>query len=205
MRRIINLIVIIGVLVVLPISLTRAQNETLGEVGSYATDARAARIASLKDIYKISLTDKEKALVMSRCLGAQDSLTAIHTKAQITKVARTKTYTNLTQSLTNLRLKLDAKQVDASNLDLLIVNYQQKISDFDKAVDAYETTLEDVTQVDCVNKPEDFRAALEGVRNARKTVVDQSSEIREITKSNLKTTFDSISLKITTTESTNGK
>jgi hypothetical protein len=76
---------------------------------------------------------------------------------------------------------------------------------FDTALATYELTLEDATLLNCKGAPEDFRAALEGVRSSRKSVVDASSQIKEITKSNLKTTFDAIRLKLQTEGAPNGK
>ena len=45
--------------------------------------------------------------------------------------------------------------------------FQQKKTSFDTAILAYELSLEDVVSIDCVHNPDDFRAALEGVRSAR--------------------------------------
>lgn len=162
------------------------------EVGTYSADARTARIAALKDLYKIKLDDKEKASVSTRCTGAQAGLRSIAKRLETVTSERERTYTGTINTLIRLKSALLAKHMDTSSIDLLIVSYQQNKSLFDSAVVAYQVSIEDATLLDCAKAPEDFRAALEGVRAARKPVVSASAQIKEITKSNLKTTFDSI-------------
>ena len=178
--------------------------QVLSDVGTYSIDARAARIASLREAYKIKLDDKEKALVISRCQGAQTSLEKISSKLVSIKSDREKSYSATISTLIQLKSLISAKGIDTSSMDLLIVSYQQKKAIFDGSMRAYELALEDATTIGCANAPEDFRAALEGVRAARKPVVEVSSQINELTRSSLKNTFDAIRLKLQTGASTNG-
>ena len=207
MRRLITL-VLVYLVVFAPLGMAVAEDGTtavLSDVGTYSADARAARISALKEQFKINLSDKEKTLVSSRCVGAQSELRKISTRLLNTSKDREVSYSTSILSLIQFKSVLDAKHTDTSNIDLLIVLYQQKKTAFDSAILAYELSLEDVVSIDCVHSPDDFRAALEGVRAARKPVVDASSQIREITRSNLKTTFDSIRLKLQTGVSGHGE
>lgn len=172
--------------------------QDLPEVGSYTDDARAARINELMSVYRISLSDTEKALVSSRCVMAQKGLLKVRDRLGVVQVERDKTYTSVISGLTGLKIRFENEQIDASTLDLLIVAYQQKQKSFNLATMAYDTTLGDSVLVDCTGDPTGFRAALEGVRSARKTVVGVSSEISELTKASLPTTFDSLKLHLTT-------
>ena len=204
-KRILPLICLLFVSAcITPIHAHADQQAPLAELGGYSADARAARIASLKQQYRIKLDEKERALVAARCSLAQDSLKKVATRLGQTKASRDTTYINTISALIQLKALIEAKQIDTSSIDLLIVSYQQQIVQFDNAVSQYDLSLEDATTLDCTTLPEDFRAALEGVRAARKQVVDAASQIRETTKSNLKTTFDSIILKLQT-GSTNGQ
>ena len=182
-----------------------AQDSSLPAVGSYTEDARTARINDLKTTYRIVLTDKEKELVSSRCVEAQKSLSKIRSRLKSVKSERETTYDSVVSSLTNLKLRFENKQIDPSNLDLLIVSYQQKEANFISSTANYDTALEDAVTIDCVADPIGFRASLEGVRGARKTVVGVSAEIKEITKASLTTTFDSLKLKLLTKEVKSGE
>lgn len=175
------------------------------DVGTYSADARTARIAALKELYKIKLDDKEKASVSARCTGAQEGLRNIAKRLEEVKSDREKTYTSTIDTLIRLKSALLAKHIDSSGIDLLIVSYQQSKALFDTSVLAYEVSIEDATLLDCAKSPEDFRAALEGVRAARKPVVNASAQIKEITKSNLKTTFDSIISRLQTEKGSGGE
>jgi hypothetical protein len=171
---------------------TVAQEQPLPDVGSYSEDALTARLAALKDLYRINLTEKERQNVIENCEPAQVGLTKISAKLGATKTNRAKNYTSVIASLVGLRSLVFSKQVDTSNIELLTVEYQRTVEDFNQAIIAYQTTLDDAVQVDCSAKPEEFRAALEGVRAARKQVVSTSAQINEVTKSNLKTAFDTL-------------
>jgi len=182
-----------------------AQDGSLSEIGSYTDDARAARVTKLRETYRITLSDKERELVVSRCKGAQGALSKILERLKTTRFEREKTYTSVISALANLKLRFENAHTDASNLDLLIVTYQQKSTGFRLSAGEYETTLEDVIRVDCVFDPVGFRAALEGVRSARKDIVGISSDITETTKSTLPTTFDSLKLRLSTDGETSGE
>ena len=169
---------------------------SLGDVGTYSVDARTARITTLREQYRIKLSDKERELVVARCEPAQASLQKIAFRLNETRISRISTYDDVIGSLDTVRTLVVVKQIDPSNVELLTVEYQQKKATFETTVSDYQTALEDSIQVDCKTQPEDFRAALEGVRSARKDVVSASSQIIELTNSNLKTAFDTLKLKL---------
>lgn len=191
--------------VLLPFQYLKAQEQPLPEVGSYSDDALAARLAVLREHYRINLTTNEKDDVISRCVQAQSNLKKIASKLTVVITARSSTYDELVDSLNNLRLLIVEKQIDASNIELLTVEYQQNIQLFDNAITNYQVTLDDSIRVDCKSKPEDFRAALEGVRDARKLVVSASSQIDEITKSNLKNSFHTVKDRLVTEQTKYGQ
>lgn len=190
---------VVFILSAVPAVLVSAQTDvSLSDVGTYSVDARTARIAALREQYRIKLSDKERELVMTRCEPAQTSLQKIAFRLNETRIARTGTYDDVIGSLDTVRTLIVAKQIDPSNIELLTVEYQLKKATFEIAVSDYQTALEDSIQVDCKAQPEDFRAALEGVRSARKDVVNSSAQITELTNSNLKTAFDTLKLKLGT-------
>jgi hypothetical protein len=192
-------------IVLLPLSFASAQEQPLPDVGSYSDDALAARLAVLRERYRINLSSKEVEDVVARCVQAQGGLKKISGKLTTVATSRSKTYSEVVGSLSSLRSLVVDKQIDASNIELLVVEYQHKIQLFEDAISAYQVTLDDSTRVDCKAKPEEFRAALEGVRAARKLVVSASAQIEEITKSNLKTAFDTVRDRLQTEQTTNGQ
>jgi hypothetical protein len=195
MKRSIS-VLIVALLLLAPISQVSAQTETTDNLGSYTADARSARIASLRQTYKIVLSEKEKQSLQARCQGAQKSLSSVADRFDDVRVRRESVYRKTIVNLTSLRAVLLASQTDTSSLDLLIVQYQQKLADFNEASDSYDLVLSDIVTMDCVLHPEDFRAVLEGVRLARKELVSVSAQIKETTNSSLKNTFDIIELKL---------
>ena len=198
-------VITVAIIVAMPVVFAHAQVESpLTEVGTYSVDARTARIAALREQYRIKLSDKERELVVTRCVQAQTGLQKLATRLGETLASRVATYDDVIGSLDTVRTLVVAKQIDPSNIELLTVEYQVKKSAFEASITNYQTVLDDSVQVDCRAQPEDFRAALEGVRSVRKDVVNTSSQIAELTNSNLKTTFDTLKLKLRTEEEATG-
>ena len=172
---------------------TAIGQDSLGETTvNYNQDARQARINDLKDQYKINLQDNEKLAVTARCKTAQKKLVILSGELAQTTIARRAVYQDNIDSLKRIQSRLLASQIDTSSLDLLTVTYQQKLKSFESTSENYALTIEDAVTLDCTANPEDFRAALEGVRAARKKVVLVTAEIRETTRSSLKTTTDTL-------------
>ncbi len=181
---------VLSLLIVCSLVLSRGAVALSQEPLNYNQDARQARINELKTIYKISLSDTERLAVEGSCKTAQNNLRTIGTTLSETTVARRATYLTAIYDLKLIQARLTLSQIDTSNLDLLIVGLQQKERSFENASENYALTIEDATALDCVVAPEDFRAALEGVRAARKRLVLVTRDMKEVAKSTLKTTTD---------------
>jgi hypothetical protein len=180
-------------------TMIKAQDESsvqLADVGTYSTDARTARIALLRSKYKIIINATEKQQLALNCTGAQNNLRKIQTTLPSIITTRLTSYDSVINELVSLRARLNSGLVDVSGLDLLIVDYQQKRTLFSSAGDGYMTALQDSVLVDCKSNPEDFRASVEGVREARRNLVSAAKDVRETTDSTLKTTLDSLSIKL---------
>ena len=191
------LIIAIAVIALLPLRTVYAQDTTT-TAQSYTADARTARISELRQKFRISLSEKEKEIVSARCQEAQKNLQKIRTNVDVTHTKRSNAYASAISLLTSLSALFQKAQIDSSNLDLLIVSYQQKKSLFEDSIIQYETHLDDTIALECTTQPEDFRASLEGVREARKNVVTISADIQETTRASLKTTLDSLRLRLST-------
>ena len=178
-------------------SLASAQSEQISSsTVTYTADARTARIEKLKSQFKVQLNDKEKELISTRCTLAQARLKSIAYQLDGIESSRGATYDGIISTLLEINNRLNDQFVDTSSLDLLIVDYQSVVKKFNLSIEGYRLSLDDATSIDCKNNPEDFRASLEGVRAARKPIVDSSQQINDLTKTNLKTTFESLAVRL---------
>lgn len=187
-------VLIMALIIHIPVSSVHAQDTTY--FGSYTDDARAARISELKTKYKINLTSEERERIISRCDIVHGSIDKLSTKVVSSTSKRLDTYETVITTLTSLRVGLATRQVDASNLELLIVDYQNSLKDFSIASTSYQTAIDDALAIDCRQDPENFKASIEGIREGRKKSADVANEIDELTQSSLKTVFDTISSKL---------
>jgi hypothetical protein len=69
---------------------------------------------------------------------------------------------------------------DASETDLLTGKIQQALDQFTIQADHYGTALDDVINVDCVQKPEQFRAGLVVMRLQRSELLNQANNLKTI-------------------------
>lgn len=194
MKRIVASILAVVVVSGAVVSSTIAQSTTQ----SYSNDARVARIAAWRAKYPITLSETERSQLSLRCEQAQSNLQKVSSSLSIKISNYTKVYQDTIDRLNSLKLITDKKEVDGSNLDLLIVDFQRSKVEVEENAEQYAVALEDAVIIDCKAGPEDFRAALEGARESRSELVGSIRDVEDLVGSSLTTTLDSLKNKLNT-------
>jgi hypothetical protein len=163
---------------------------------TYGDDARTARLSSLISRYRVVLSDVERSRLIERCVNTQGTLKQLLAKVEVSTAERLAVYGNVIDDLVVLRGLIAKKELDASSLELLIVDYQNAQRGFTSATAAYSVAIEDSIAVDCVQDPLSFRASIEGVREARRQSSVAASVFNDLSDANLETTFDTIKARL---------
>lgn len=173
-----------------------AQSSDLPDVGSYSADARAARIAALRERFQVSLTDEDRARILAGCSTAQARLKNVQNTFTLNHLTRTRDNETVIAELSTLRSMFVNSQLDSSAIDLLIVEYQQKFESYETVAAEYEVMLTDATTLECQSSPDDFQAVLEGARDTLSRVAVNAQSIKYFTDTALGNRFDILSRRV---------
>lgn len=159
---------------------------------------RMERFERAKATLQLRLSEKEKTRLANRCVKAQDSLSKIHDRLDARTAIIAKRFDLIEVHLIAIQKRLINKQIDTSIIDLLISNFQKLTTQYDGSLFDYQTSLDDVLAVGCTTEPETFKALLEEVRTKRQTFVNSIEAIKNFTKVDLKTSFETLRTRLST-------
>jgi hypothetical protein len=191
MRFYLSLLFIL-VAVCLPISTIVAQEASVSPNGT--VDDRLSRAVSDQ---KVVLDDIASNNIKAKCQAAQTVLTnmQLNTDSMIRK--RIETYSALQKELIAIQLRMVRQGSDASEIDLLVGKIQQALDKFTLAGDQYGTTLQDVSIVNCVQKPEQFQAGLLLLRLQRLQLLRSATDLKNIVLSAPLYTYEPLKKRLT--------
>lgn len=174
---------------------TEDTTTTTAEDKPLTTDEKKSmddRILQRKTEAKLKLTTVEQKRIQTRCKASQTVLLPIGKKIDTIHGNRTKVYTNLTDRLIKLEVKLAAKNVDTAELKSEITVLQNKIKTFDTDLTTYNQLVSDVRKMDCATDPAAFKASLEAARASLVKVHADAADIRAYVKDTIKPTLKAI-------------
>lgn len=146
---------------------------------------------------QLTLDDATKNLTIEKCQAAQTEITQLQDKTDKLVRLRTDTYSTIQKELQAIKLRMGRQGVDASEIDLLIGKLQQGLDKFTLAADSYGTALDDIESVDCVQKPEQFRAGIVVARAKQAQLYTAASDIKKILTTADTTTFEQLKKRLT--------
>lgn len=174
MYRTLLLIFIVAALAV-PAHIVSAQEASVNPNGT--VDDRLRRAMTEQ---QVSLDATAQANVQAKCQNAQVQLSNIQRPTESLIRKRIDTYSSLQKELIAIQLRMVRQGADASEIDLLTGKIQQALDDFTIAADAYGTSLNDAVVVNCVEKPEQFRAGVLLMRIKRAELLQASTALKNI-------------------------
>lgn len=191
MKKVFLLVVAV---LVLPTTSVRAQS--LEPVGSYTADARAARLSELRIQFAERISDSQIARVSAGCSKVKEKLLSLKQTVTASTEVRLDTYETTITTLSSLRALAATKSVDASSLELLIVDFQRAELDFEVASTQYLTAIDDSLSVDCRTEPVLFIASVNGIRIGQTKTLEAADAITSLTKLSLPSALDTLSRKL---------
>lgn len=104
------------------------------------------------------ITDRQIALIRSRCSDIQATLNRIHERDKVLRVNKGYLYKAiiLDKLMTPLNQRIATNQIDGGNLVTLTANYNQAFEKFDAAYSLYERSLSAALKIDCTKQPTTF-------------------------------------------------
>ncbi|MFO0882144.1 MAG: hypothetical protein U0491_01725 [Candidatus Saccharimonadales bacterium] len=189
MRKHIYATFLLVLLLVVPISTVIAEQEMNGTVDS--------RLSKAVSDQQITLDDAAKSTISVKCANAQQQLAAIKEKTSKQVQLRIDTYSDIQKELQAIKLRMARQGVDASEIDLLVGKVQQHLDSVTLAASNYGSSLDDITQVDCAQKPEQFMAGLFIARVKQKQLYKEANELKSTMNTADTSTFNQLKKRLT--------
>lgn len=161
-----------------------------------------ARTEKRKAEAKLKLTAVQQKRIQARCKNAQGLVRSVGVKVKGVETSRTKIHANLVERLTELQTKLDAKNVDTTQLKAEIAELKVKIATFDTDLAAYKQLVADLAELDCTADPAAFKTSLDSARASLQKVRDDAVAVRTYVKDTIKPTLKSIQTQLESAENT---
>lgn len=146
---------------------------------------------------QLVLDDTNRQTIVSKCQNAQNSLTHLQEKTDQQIRLRIETYSNAQKELQAIKLRMGRQGVDASEIDLLIGKLQQGLDKLTLASNAYGASVDDITSIDCTQRPEAFVAGLVVARSLRAKMLLSASDLHKTIEDANENTFGQLRKRLT--------
>lgn len=175
-----------------------------------ATDrssGREERVKAYKEKLQSKLTAVKEKRIVARCKAAQEKVTALRTRMQTAISNRKQAYASIGERLDTAIEKLKKASIDTTALEAAREDIKADLTTLDENLNAYDTVLADLEEMDCVADPATFQAALESARETQKSLREQAQKFRLYASNELKTILEEMKTKLaqkteTTTQAT---
>jgi len=150
------------------------------------------RLAKQQTDLKIKLTDAESKKLKLKCQPAQAVVKNVETKVETNVSTRTKAYQDVNDKLTAIIAKLQAKQIDTTELKSELTVLQGKVATFNTDLTAAKQAMSDARNVDCISDPTAFETALQTARTARDKVIKDAGDIKSYVTTTIKPSLEKV-------------
>lgn len=169
------LVFIAATILSIPFESVTAQDSSAGITGT-----RESRLNQAVIEQNVSISDVQRALLIEKCQNAQLLLRQQQEKTDKLVRLRIETYETIQKELQAIKLRMGRQGVDASEIDLLIGKLQQGLDKFTLASNAYGAAIDDISTIDCAQKPEQFLAGLLVARTKRALLHESAANLKRI-------------------------
>jgi hypothetical protein len=162
----------------------------------------ADRMAFRRATYPVNLSAIQQKLLAGKCKTAQANLKNIQAKNLAANKERQDTYTSLTSRLNTMIDNLKNQGLDNSELKVAAGKFNSAVSQYTSDASSYNTTLEDISTMDCSADSPGFETTLLSARALRTQLSKDAASIK-ITGASVTEKLSAIKETLSTEEGTN--
>lgn len=160
--------------------------------GSSAIISRDERLSKVVVDQQIELDDASKSIIQNKCKASQNIIRGIQDRTDALVRKRLNLYSDIQKELQAIKLRMMRQGADASETDLLTGKLQQSLDNFTIQANKHGSALDDIINVDCINNPEQFKAALFMLKIQRAKLLDYSLELKNTMANSQEDVFDQL-------------
>jgi len=183
-------------------SSVETSNEQLDQVSEDITaekraEQRLERVEAAKEKQNERLSATEERTIQSKCKVAQVKIDTLQSRLNTVSENRQQTFTRFTDKTSELVQKLEAADVDTTELESAISSMDSLFLSNNDSIASYSTLLSDLAGMDCESDPQGFSALLSEVRTLRTDVIDLQNSAKTQINETLKPVLESIKASLT--------
>jgi hypothetical protein len=148
--------------------------------------ARSERLKQYKEKRTERLAVFQQQRITQRCASAQGKIASLRARVNAVKANREKVYKEIGDKLDTLILKLQAAEVDTTELETARTDMSAELKTLTENLATYEMVLTDIEEMDCELDPEAFKGALDEARNTRQSLQDDARAFRRFVQKELR-------------------
>jgi hypothetical protein len=144
-----------------------AETATSSTSGTTQTTPMNQRISSRKNELKLQLTTAQSQNLAKKCISAQKRVKSIAAQDASNANKRQQVYTNISARLAKVVDGLSKQGVGTAELTSLQQRFNTSANQYLIDASEYETTIDDLSVMDCAADPTGFEATLTSARQSR--------------------------------------
>jgi len=196
MNRYKLLLVSLLVLFSIPVSV-RAENIVSGTVeDEQSSENKKNYLGEAKRTYPVSLNERERSRLESRCGVALARLSNIADKLDSKSPDMTKKYELIEKHVSAIQKRLTNQGLDTAVIDAFLSSFITLIDDYKAKLEAYKLSLNYLTETDCKADPEAFRSLLEDARTKRREFASAVGALNSLIQKDLRSSLEEIKNKL---------
>lgn len=138
-----------------------------------------ARLQASSAAQGVALDDATKATLRDTCKTAQANLQLIRQKEARNYQAYGETFLDVQNEISALELRLKRQGVTVQGIDRTLLNYKERVDQYDRLNYLYQQALSDVIVIDCAANPNEFTAGIVSVRQLRSQLLQTTVGLKE--------------------------
>ncbi|MDQ3159127.1 MAG: hypothetical protein M3P98_03280 [bacterium] len=180
-KKLVKFVLIIAFLpvgIAIPLLSLESYNSSQTSAQSTINDQQLQdRIEKYKENLKEELTDERRQNIINKCDESQTKVAEFIIKIEKVKDNRKSRYMRVSEKLSGVVDKLDSDSIDPTELGNVVTDYELQSQQFNKNIDGFLTTLNDLIEINCSSDPLAYQAALS---EARKEIADLKTQAVDI-------------------------
>jgi hypothetical protein len=170
-----------GILAVLAGIAVLSFGSSIAAAASEATNSQepsvTQRVAARKNSLKLQLTAAQSQKLAKNCTSAQKRLKNIADQDEAKAAKRKQVYTNISARLAKVSDGLSRKGVDITDLTKLQQQFNTSANQYLIDASDYESSLDDLSQMDCSSDPAGFEVTLMSARQLRIKMASDTGQV----------------------------
>jgi len=165
---------------------------------------RSERLQSYRRRYRANISEAKIEAVRQRCEAAQTVAQAYAQRLEDVRLTREQAYAALITRLTSVVDRLENTNVDRTQLDLAVNDLTTESVAFTANMKDYQSMIEDIAIVNCIDNTEEFYAGLQVSRQMRSEMRATSQRLRTFVREDIKSILSTVRSEIANNKSSSG-